>query len=118
MPAFKLSLATAIVAALCCAAPAHAAKGNHHAVANFSSCAKPHYPKASLDAKHEGNVDLEFLIDESGAVKDAKIAKSSGYVPLDEAARDAIKLCKFTAATKNGKPVQEWTKVRYEWTLK
>ncbi len=106
----------AIIAALSFAAPAYAA--DTRPVADFKTCAKPHYPKESLAAKHEGKVDLGFLVDEMGAVVDAKIGQSSGHVPLDEAARDAIKLCKFRPAMKDGKPVQEWAKVQYVWTLK
>lgn len=112
----SVAIGVAITAALCFAAPAHA--GSKLALLNFKSCAKPHYPKDSLAAKHEGEVTLAFLVDASGSVLDAKVEKSSGHVPLDTAARDALKLCKFAPAMKDGKAVQEWANVRYDWTLK
>jgi len=84
----------------------------------FNSCAKPVYPPAALDAGREGTVNLAFLVTAEGMAADAKVVKSSGQRDLDETARDAIKLCKFTPATKNGKPVQDWTHVQYVWTLK
>jgi TonB family protein len=108
----------AAMAALSLATSAHAAGSSKHAVVDFKSCAKPHYPAASLEAKHEGKVDLAFLVEVSGAVQEARINKSSGDEALDIAARDAIKLCTFKPAMKDGKPVKEWAKVRYEWTLK
>jgi bla regulator protein BlaR1 len=117
MPTSKLTLSAAVMAAFCFTAPVQAASSSH-AVANFASCKKPQYPQASLTAKHEGSVDLKFLVDATGAVKDAIVDKSSGYEPLDFAARDAIKLCSFKPATKNGKPVEDWVQVRYVWTLK
>jgi TonB family protein len=111
------TLFTAIAVALCFAAPAQAANSSK-AVADFKTCAKPQYPAASLAAKHEGAVTLSFLIETDGAVREAKIKSSSGYDPLDEAARDAIKLCTFKPATKDGKAVEGWVDVKYIWTLK
>lgn len=84
----------------------------------FSSCAKPVYPPEALNARREGTVTLAFLVTVEGTAADAKVVKSSGQRDLDETARDAIRLCKFTPATKDGKPVQDWTHVQYVWTLK
>lgn len=112
----KSTMGAAIVATLAFAGPAHAA--DTHPLADFKSCAKPHYPQASLAAKHEGTVSLGFLVDASGSVVDAKVNNSSGHELLDTAARDAIKLCKFAPATKDGKAVQDWANVKYIWTLK
>lgn len=116
MTVTKSIMGAAIAAALCFAAPVHAA--SKHALADFNSCEKPHYPKDSLAARHEGTVTLAFLVDATGTVLETKVKKSSGYAPLDIAAMDAIKLCKFAPATKDGKPVQDWTNVQYIWTLK
>ena len=122
MSVIKSSVVLAAVAALCFSVSAQASKkidpANHRALLNFKSCAKPEYPKESLTAKHEGTVTLAFLVDTSGAVLETKVEKSSGHVPLDTAAADALKLCKFDPALKNSKPAQEWTKVQYVWTLK
>jgi bla regulator protein BlaR1 len=106
----------AAVAVLCFAAPAQA--GDKHAQADFKSCAKPNYPAESLAARHTGTVDLTFLVEADGSVADAKIRNSSGYEPLDVAARDAIKLCKFKPAIKGGVAVKDSVNVQYVWTLK
>jgi bla regulator protein BlaR1 len=88
-----------------------------HAVADFKSCAKPHYPEESLRHEDEGTVTLGFLVGKDGKVVDSKVKKSSGFLPLDQAARDAIALCQFKPATRGGKPVRSWMQMQYVWTL-
>lgn len=114
----KSIILAAAVASFLLHAPVHAAGADKHARANFETCKKPQYPAASLAAKHEGKVDLSFLVDTSGVVEEAKIIETSGHDLLDVAARDAIKLCKFAPAQKDGKEVKDWAKVQYVWTLK
>lgn len=118
LPIFGLAVA-------CFAAYAHAASASvidaqldQRPIANFRSCAKPTYPSDDLKAGHEGAVSLAFLVDAEGAVRDARVDKSSGYAGLDQSARDAIRLCSFTPALKQGVAVRTWTKVQYVWTLK
>ena len=93
-------------------APAH-----QRALVDFASCAKPVWPAAALAAKETGTVKLNFLVDVDGRVNDAKVLGSSGHPALDEAARDGIRQCHFRPATDGGKPVKEWVKVQYVWTL-
>ncbi len=81
------------------------------------SCAKPGYPARAIRADWEGVVDLEFLIGLDGRVVDSRIAKSSGHDLLDNAARDALSLCRFTPGTADGKPEQSWAHLRYKWRL-
>lgn len=106
-------------AALACAAAAHAAPtaGTSKAKLDFASCAKPHYPHADLQAGHQGEVTLGFLVDEDGRVQDSKVTTSSGFTTLDDEARTTLAKCSFHPALENGKPVQQWTQVRYIWTL-
>ncbi|HEU4376017.1 MAG TPA: M56 family metallopeptidase [Telluria sp.] len=87
-------------------------------VANFASCAKPHYPKESIRNENTGTVTLNFKISADGKVEDSNIMKSSGYALLDEAARDAISKCQFKPATQGGKPVPAWMHMQYVWTLR
>ena len=110
------------IAAVVAAAPASAAgqkKGTSHrgAILDFGSCAKPVYPADAVKTGRTGTVTLGFLIDTDGTVAESKVEKTSGHTDLDEAARDAIKLCKFLPATEGSQHVKEWTKVRYDWTL-
>jgi bla regulator protein BlaR1 len=116
--------APAIVMAALVAAPAHA---NEHkksdpkhksALADLKSCAKPVYPADAIKAMREGTATIAFLVGADSKLVDTKVEKSSGHPDLDEATRDALKMCKFTAARQNGKPVQEWTSVQYVWSLK
>lgn len=105
--------------AFACATCAHAAQaqGNRTAKLDFASCAKPTYPHADVQARHQGTVKLGFLVDATGRVKESKVTSSSGFATLDEAARTALETCSFHPAQANGKPVEQWTTVQYVWTL-
>lgn len=104
----------ALIAAFSLAVPALAA---NRAVAEFSTCAKPVWPKESLRKEEQGAVQLAFLIGVDGNVRDTRIEKSSGYPLLDQAAQDGLSLCKFKPATENGQPVETWTKMQYVWKM-
>jgi protein TonB len=81
------------------------------------SCTLPQYPAVSVRLGEEGAVDLEFLIDLDGRVADSRIAKSSGHARLDEAARAALALCRFSPGTVDGKPERSWGHLLYRWRL-
>ena len=85
---------------------------------DFSSCAKPSWPKASLRNEETGTVTMVFEIAASGKVTDAKITRSSGHQLLDEAARDGIRQCHFQPATDDGVPVASSSPVQYVWVIK
>jgi protein TonB len=87
------------------------------AVADFSTCDKPDYPRNALRNEQQGTVRLQFLLGSDGRVADSKIEKSSGSKSLDVAAKDALSLCKFKAGTIDGIPQQSWTVVDYVWKL-
>jgi TonB family protein len=82
-----------------------------------SGCAKPIYPKESLRFEQQGKVELEFLIDTDGSVVDSRIKKSSGFPILDTAAIDGLSKCRFRAVTQDDKPVRQWVKVAYVFSL-
>ena len=87
------------------------------AVADFNTCAKPEFPKASLRNEETGTVTLSFLIGTDGRVADSKIVKSSGFSALDKAAKEGIGKCKFKPTMVDGKPEQAWMQMQYVWTL-
>jgi protein TonB len=87
------------------------------AVADFNTCAKPEWPKASLRNEETGTVTLQFLIAEDGRVADSKILKSSGFRELDKAAVVGISKCRFKPGTTDGKPEKAWMQMQYVWTL-
>lgn len=87
------------------------------AVVDARNCSKPEYPAASVRAQETGLVVLQFLIGADGTPIDSKIEKTSGFRRLDEAARNALSLCKFKPGTEEGKPVQSWARIEYLWKL-
>ena len=82
------------------------------------SCAEPEYPPAAKRLMETGTTTLKFLIGVDGRVTDSLIEESSGYARLDEAARDALKLCHFQPGKVNGRPEPAWAKLKYKWTLR
>lgn len=94
----KQLFTAALLASLTACAHAGSSDSAKRTVVDFSSCAKPAWPQADLNAGHTGTVTLNFTVDENGSVKDSAIVKSSGHPALDEAARSGIAKCRF----KNG----------------
>lgn len=86
-------------------------------VLDFSTCAKPHYPAAALQAKQTGTVTLSFQVSAAGKVEQSSVARSSGYPALDEAARSGIAKCTFKPALAAGKAVSSPVQVQYVWAL-
>jgi len=81
------------------------------------SCRTPAYPPAARRNHQSGIVVLKFLIDEEGGVVDSLVADSSGFDSLDQAARDALTLCRFRPGTVDGKPERSWVAMRYVWQM-
>lgn len=112
------ALGLAAVLAGCANTPVKAPDVRTPAVADFSSCARPVYPKEALRFEQAGTVVLSFLIGTDGRVADSKIMKSSGFRSLDAAAVVGISKCQFKPATLNGVPEQSWMQMQYVWSLK
>lgn len=87
------------------------------AFANAKDCALPDYPARAVRNGDSGTVNLSLLIGVDGKVTDAKVQKSSGHRELDRAAVDALSLCKFKPATKNGVAQPAWGQLAYVWSL-
>jgi protein TonB len=82
------------------------------------SCAAPQYPEEAEDMEQTGTSVLQFLIGPDGNVEKSIVAGSSGHSSLDQAALQALSICKFKPAIgADGKPQQAWTSIRYVWTL-
>ena len=82
-------------------------------VVKAGRCSEPDYPPSSARLGEAGRVVLQLLVDTNGKVVDSKIETSSGFPRLDEAARSALSLCKFTPGSLDGKPEQAWGKIAY-----
>jgi protein TonB len=91
--------------------------GHISAVADFGSCDKPEYPRASRRNEEAGAVTAAFLIGIDGRLVDSKVVKSSGFRDLDQATLQGIGKCTFKPGSTDGKPQQSWMQVQYVWTL-
>jgi TonB family protein len=81
------------------------------------SCAKPAYPKEALRKEQEGTVTLRFIIKPDGTVSSANILSTSFHPLLDQAALNALKLCRFKPGQVNGTPLMSSVDTQYVWTL-
>ncbi len=77
----------------------------------------PPYPRLARQLGQEGLVVLSVEIDEKGLARDVKIAKSSGYKLLDDAAVKTVQGWIFIPATKKGKPVSSKVEIPVRFRL-
>ena len=59
--------------------------------AHSGSFPAPTYPYSAVRNRYQGTVVVEFKVDTSGAVSEAKVQKSSGFKELDDAALTVVK---------------------------
>jgi periplasmic protein TonB len=77
---------------------------------------QPVYPRLAIEARKDGTVILEAVIDESGNVRGVKVLRS---IPLlDDAAVQAVTQWKFTPTLLSGAPVPVVMTVTVGFTLK
>jgi TonB family protein len=75
----------------------------------------PVYPDLAQASKVQGVVILEVLVDQNGAVADARVLRSVAL--LDQAAVDAVMQWRFTPTLLNGNPVSVVMTVTVNFTL-
>jgi protein TonB len=76
----------------------------------------PVYPPIAIQARSEGTVILEAVIDETGTVRDVTVIRS---IPLlDRAAIDAVRQWRYSPTRLNGVPVAIVMTVSVTFTLK
>jgi len=73
-------------------------------------------PKAEAD-NIEGDVWIKSLVDSTGTVRTAKIAKTSGVPMLDSAAVTAAPRCRYKPAIAHGRPVAVWVTYKVTFAL-
>jgi len=70
---------------------------------------QPEYPPSSRRAGEEGTVTLAVMVQENGRPGEVKVAKSSGFPKLDEAAvKEVQRNWRFVPGKEDGKPVAMW----------
>jgi TonB family protein len=67
-----------------------------------------HYPPLLRDAGIGGTVNVWFFIDEQGTVRGTRLAETSGYDALDQAALRVAAAMRFTPARNRDQPVPVW----------
>ena len=69
---------------------------------------KRHYPDALVQQGVDARVTLWLFVDESGAVAEKQIQKSSGYESIDQAALQLADSMAYSPAEHEGTPVGVW----------
>lgn len=78
---------------------------------------KPDYPLMARRYNEQGTAVLRVLVTASGTAGEVRIEKSSGHPLLDESALKAVRDWRFSAATRDGKPVSEWYEISIPYIL-
>lgn len=97
------------------AAPARS--GPARAAASYLHNPLPEYPSVARRYGQEGLVTLEVLVSERGQPLEVKLAKSSGFSTLDQAAVDGVKRWTFTPAKEGDTPVVSRVEVPVRFRL-
>ena len=78
----------------------------------------PQYTKAAMDAKIQGEVWLDGVVEINGALSSLKVAKSlDKELGLDQAAIEAASKWEFRPGTREGKPVRVRVQLILEFRL-
>jgi len=78
----------------------------------------PAYPPLARRRGWEGKVVLEVEVQEDGMVKSVRVAKSSTYSLLDQAALEAVEKWRFQPGTRDGEPLTMKVLVPVHFVLK
>jgi protein TonB len=79
---------------------------------------QPAYPYQARIKRIEGNVTLQFLVDERGHVSDVQVLNVNGFNGFGASARKAVLKWRFKPATYFGKPVAVWCTQKISFNLK
>ena len=79
---------------------------------------RPDYPKGARQRGEQGDVVLEIRVNAEGTVDAVKVATSSGFAELDEAAIRAAKAAKFSPARSGREPVASTARLKLQFKLK
>jgi protein TonB len=77
----------------------------------------PAYPESARRRGQEGRVEIEVTVSAQGAPTAVRVARSSGHAALDEAAADAVRGWRFSAALAQGRPVEFTLTIPFRFVL-
>ena len=79
---------------------------------------RPDYPKGARQRGEQGEVVLEIRVNAEGTVDEVRVASSSGFAELDDAAAKAAKAAKFSPARSGREPVASTARLKLQFKLK
>ena len=79
---------------------------------------KPDYPKGARQRGEQGDVVVEIRVNVEGTVDAVKVATTSGFPELDEAAVRAARAAKFSPARSGHDPVASTARLKLQFKLK
>jgi protein TonB len=77
----------------------------------------PTYPMLARERGYEGTVFLDVEVLPDGRCGQLRIAQSSGYAVLDDAAASAVRRWRFKPATRGQRPVAVWVELPMTFRL-
>ncbi len=77
----------------------------------------PEYLSEARFNKWQGRVIIRVLVEASGRVADTRVAQSSGYDELDQAAAEVLYRWRFNPAERGGRAVTAWVRVPVSFKL-
>ena len=78
----------------------------------------PEYPGLARRRRYEGTVLLEVLVDATGMVGDIRLADSSGYTVLDQAAVKSVRSWVFKPGRRGDETIEMWVRVPVRFELR
>lgn len=86
-----------------------------------NACARPEYTAAARRAEAQGSTTIVFTMDTTGQIAEATVEKSAGptreHKILDRLALEAVRACKGTPGTLDGKPEKLTSRITYVWRI-
>ncbi|MBE0548923.1 MAG: energy transducer TonB [Rubrivivax sp.] len=84
-------------------------------------CERPEYNAAARRAEASGSTTILYTMDTTGQIAEATVEKSSGptreHKMLDRLALEAVRACKGTPGTLDGKPEKLTSRITYVWRI-
>ena len=78
---------------------------------------QPVYPRRAEEQSTEGWVDLEFTVDERGAVRELRVVQAQPAGVFDGAARSAVAQWRYRPVVRDGHAVSQRARVRIRFSL-
>lgn len=84
-------------------------------------CERPEYNAAARRAEAQGATTVVYTMDTTGQIAEATVEKSAGptreHKMLDRLALEAVRACKGTPGTLDGKPEKLTSRITYVWRI-